>query len=84
MSYDPELLKSLSPAQLEQRRRDIIDEMRKLAAPLKDAPTELLQELAFITGTLRRKTAGPPKEAKRTKRSTAPAASIDDLDSMMS
>lgn len=84
MSYDPELLKSLSPAELEQRRRDIVGAMQKLPRTYHDAPTEMLQELAFITGSLRRKTAGPPKEAKRTKRSSGPAASLDDLDSMMS
>ncbi len=84
MSYDPSVLKDMTPAQLEQRRRDIVSDMQKLPRTYKDATTEVLQELAFISGTLRRKTAGPPKEAKRTKRSVGPSASIDDLDSMMS
>jgi hypothetical protein len=84
VSYDPNALLMLSPSELEGRRREIIVEMSKLPRTYQDAPTEMLQELAFITGTLRRKTAGPPKEAKRTKRSSAPAASIDDLDSMLS
>lgn len=84
MAYDPTLLQALSPAQLEQRRRELIAEIAKLPRSYKDAATEVLQELAFLTGTLRRKTAGPPKETKRTKRSNGPAASIDDLEGMMS
>ena len=83
MSYDPTLLLALSPAQLEQRRREIVSEMALLPRTYKDAATEVLQELAFITGTLRRKTAGPPKEAKRSKRTAAPAASLEDLEGMM-
>jgi hypothetical protein len=82
--YDAELLKAMSPAQLEQRRRELVAKIAALPRSYKDAATEDLQELAFLTGSLRRKTAGPPKETKRTKRSSGPAASIDDLDAMMS
>lgn len=87
MSYDPKELQALQPAQLEQRRRDLRDEIAKLSINGTDlhlVPTEMLQELAFITGALRRRTAGPPKETKRTKRSTAPAATLDDIDAMLS
>ena len=87
MSFDPISIQNLSAAELEQRRRDLVASMAKLPNTFRDAPTATLQELAFITGALRRKTSGPPKEAKplkATKRpgSGAPAASLDDLDSM--
>lgn len=84
MSFDPEILKGLSPAELEQRRGQIVSTMAKLPRSYTDAPTEMLQELAYITGALRKRTAGPPKATKPTKtRSTAPAMSLDDLDSML-
>jgi hypothetical protein len=66
-----------TPSELEQRRRDII---LSLTTTYKgyddpDVPIDLLGELAFITQTLRRKNAGPPRRAaSRRSRPT-----VDDL-----
>jgi len=78
--FDPKSLEGKQPSELDQRRREIIVTLE--AFPKKwddpDIPTVLLEELAFITGTLRRKTSGPPKVAKQTKRgSTTPRATGD-------
>lgn len=68
-----------TPAELEQRRREIVKSLtenyRGYDDP--DVPTHLLHELAAITATLRRKTSGPPKVAKT--RATKKAVSTDDL-----
>lgn len=70
-----------SPAELEERRRQIVAKIA--AAPGgyddPDIPIEILQELSLVTGMLRRKTAGPPKAAKPTKRGNGPKLSSDDL-----
>jgi hypothetical protein len=69
-----------TPAELEQRRREIILSLTTTYSGYDDpdVPLELLQQLAIITSTLRRKNAGPP----RTKRQTNGKAklTIDDLD----
>ena len=58
-------LAKMTPEQLEIERRTSIDTIKtKYAGQLKDVPEELLQRLAFITGTLRRRASGPPKTAK--------------------
>ena len=49
---------SLSPQQLEARRREIVDSAR---GDYENLSTEMLQELSYISSTLRRRTAGPPK-----------------------
>lgn len=83
MSYDPKTLDALSPSELVQRRDEIVRQLSALPGQHKDAPTEILQELAFIYGALRRKTAGPPKVAKASKRSPTPAATISDLGDLL-
>lgn len=83
MSYDPKELESKSPAELQQRRSEIVAQLMLLPRTYEDAPTDMLQELAFITGSLRKKTAGPPKVAKASKRSPTPAATTDDLADLM-
>ena len=74
-------LQGKEASELEARRREIVS---KIAAMPKryddpDVPMELLQELALITGKLRRKTSGAPKEAKPTKRGSGPKMSLNDL-----
>lgn len=68
-----------SPSELEARRREIVHSLTHQYKGYDDAnvPLPLLQELAIITSTLRRKNAGPPRE----KRTTAPKriATVDDL-----
>lgn len=83
MSYDPSTLETKSPGELNQRRDEIVRELMSLPGQHKDAPTEILQELAFIYGALRRKTAGPPRVAKASKRSPAPAATVEDLGDLL-
>lgn len=68
----------MAPAALEQRRREII---LSLTTTYKgyddpDVPRELLQQLAVITATLRRRNAGPPKVAKKAKPTVKTAADI--------
>jgi hypothetical protein len=75
--YDPTILEAKSVSELQSRRAEILDQMR--GQPLSDAPTEVLQELAFIFTVMRRKTSGPPKVAKPSKRSTGPRMTVDDL-----
>lgn len=69
----------LTPSELEQRRREIVTSLTTKYAGYDDpdVPLTLLQELAIITSTLRRKNAGPPR-AKRTNGKAKPT--IDDLD----
>lgn len=68
-----------TPAELEQRRREIVMSLttRYQGYDDPDVPLDLLRELAFITSTLRRKNAGPPKSRKST---NGKKATIDDLD----
>lgn len=79
MSYDPQALETKSPAELHARRQEIVIEISGLPRKHDDAPTILLQELAFITGALRRKTAGPPKTARTSKRTVEPKLDTDVL-----
>jgi hypothetical protein len=80
--YDPSTLEGKSTAELQARRTEILATMN--GQPLGDAPTEILQELAFIFTVLRRKTSGPPKVAKPSKRSAGPKGNADDLMSLIS
>jgi hypothetical protein len=72
-------LEGKNPGELEQRRREIIGDLQTKYKGWDDptVPMSLLQELAAVTASLRRKTAGPPKAAKPPK-ITRPK-SIDDL-----
>lgn len=76
--YDPKLLEVKSTAELQARRTEIIDVMK--GKPLSEAPTEMLQELAFIFTVLRRKTSGPPRVAKPTKRNPTVGTTDDIMD----
>lgn len=80
--YDPSVLEGKSALELQQRRTEILDSMK--GVPMSEAPTEILQELAFIFTVLRRKTSGPPKTAKQSKRSSGPKADVDDLMGLLS
>lgn len=68
-----------SPAELEARRREIVHALTHQYKGYDDptVPIPLLQELAIITSTLRRKNAGPPRE----RRAAAPrrVMTVDDL-----
>lgn len=68
-----------TPAELEARRREIVHALTHQYKGYDDVnvPLPLLQELAIITSTLRRKNAGPPREKRvNTPRRTA---TVDDL-----
>lgn len=81
--YDPASLERKTPADLQARRDEILTLMN--GQPLADAPTELLQELAYIFTALRRKTSGPPREAKPSKRAGPKVpGTIDDLMAVIS
>jgi hypothetical protein len=71
--YDPTELGAKSPIELHARRAEILATIQTYPLSWKDPniPTELLQELAFIAGTLRRKNAGPPRAAKPQRRGSA-------------
>lgn len=68
-----------TPAELEQRRREIVLSLTTKYKGYDDpeVPASVLHELAAITATLRRRTSGPPKVAKRSK--IARTSSTDDL-----
>lgn len=68
----------LTPGELESRRREIVLSLTTVYRGYDDpdVPIELLHELAFITQTLRRKNAGPPKAKKPP---SAPKPTVDDL-----
>jgi hypothetical protein len=68
-----------TPAELEQRRREIVSSLTTTYKGYDDpdVPTHLLHELAAITATLRRRTSGPPKVAKKTR--VSKVSSTDDL-----
>lgn len=74
-------LDGLSPAELEQRRRDIVKLLSEMPGGYDDpnVPTETLHELAVITGALRRRTAGPPK-ARATSKAPTKKVTVADLD----
>lgn len=74
-----------SPAELEERRRQIVTQIAAAPKGYDDPsiPMELLTELSVVTAMLRRKTAGPPKTAKPSKRGNGPKLSIDDLASLI-
>lgn len=65
-------LSALSPLELEERRRQIVSGAK---GDYESLSTESLQELAFITSTLRKRNAGPPKVTKVAK----PKATLDSL-----
>lgn len=73
-------LANATPGELEARRREIVGSLTTRYRGYDDpeVPIELLQELAAITATLRRKTSGPPKVAKRSNGSKLPTT-LDDL-----
>lgn len=83
--FDPSTLESLSPAELHNRRRELVGEIAALPGGHEAASTETLQELAFITGAIRRKNAGPPKVTKPTKRGAdvKVVTSADDIDALI-
>ena len=54
---------SMTPQDLEARRREIVT---AAAGVYENLSNEQLQELAYITSSLRRRTAGPPKTARAT------------------
>jgi hypothetical protein len=71
-------LSAMAPLELENRRRAIVDDIVvKHKGNFEDPALELglLEELAYITSTLRKRSAGPPKAAKPAK----VKATIDDL-----
>lgn len=77
-------LENKTPAELEQRRREIVQSLTTDFKGFDDPaiPLPLLQELAVLTGALRRKNAGPPKKAKAP-RATKGKLTTDDLLSMI-
>lgn len=68
-----------NPQELEALRRQIITTMTTDYKGYNDpeVPIELLNQLAVITGTLRRKNAGPPKADKKPKAATVKATTDD-------
>lgn len=70
-----------TPAELEQRRRAIITSLTTTYKGYDDpnVPESILQELAVITGALRRKNAGPPKKAKEEPKTPKGKKTIDDV-----
>lgn len=67
-------LGSLSPMELEARRREIVASAK---GDYEALSVEFLQELAFIVSTLRRKNAGPPRVARVA--GSKPKPNIDSL-----
>ena len=79
-NLDPDTIDP-TPAELEARRREIVlsltTQYRGYDDP--DVPLELLQELAQLTSTLRRKNAGPskPRRANGARRIPVTAEDLD-------
>lgn len=75
----PLTLDTMSPSELEMRRRQIVDSFTTQYNGYDDpnAPLSLLQELAFITQKLRRKNSGAPRAKKPTNGKSKP--SLDDF-----
>jgi hypothetical protein len=67
-------LAALSPVELENRRREIVT---SAAGQYEKLSTDDLNELAFITSTLRRRNSGPPKA--KAPGSTKAKPTIDNL-----
>jgi hypothetical protein len=67
-----------SPAQLEQRRMEVIAEARKFTN-MDDVPLDTLRELSALTGAIRRGTAGPPKNARKDSTGKKRKLSSDEL-----
>ena len=65
---------AMTPLDLENRRREIVTAAN---GKYDDLTTEMLQELAYITSSLRRRNSGPPKEAKTS--GAKPKATLDSL-----
>lgn len=78
-------IEGLDPNQLETRRRAIITRLTTEFKGYMDpeVPRELLQELAVITATLRRKNAGPPAKPKPVKGEAKSKKSLDDVLGML-
>lgn len=64
---------AMTPLDLENRRREIVAAAK---GDYDNLSTENLQELAYITSSLRRRNSGPPKEAKA---AAKPKATLDSL-----
>lgn len=75
-------IRETDPMRLEARRREIVLSLTTVYKGYDDpdVPMELLRELAFITSTLRRKQAGPPRAKRPTSGRIKTPLSIDDLD----
>lgn len=74
-----ETTRDQNPAELEARRLAIIHKMTHEFKGYNDpkVPMAMLQELAVLTSTLRRRNAGPPKARSAAPRK--PAATLDDI-----
>lgn len=71
-------LEDKTPAELEDMRRQLVAKIKTdFAGDLDKTPVEWLKNLSAITSSLRKRNAGPPKEAK-TKAAKGPK-SLDDL-----
>lgn len=71
-------LASKSPEELENERRVLTAKIRTdYAGKLSEVPENILQRLAHITGTLRRRASGPPKVARAAGKKAKPT--IDDV-----
>lgn len=72
-------LDGMTPEQLEQRRRQIVQDLTSKYKGYDDpdVPATLLHELCAITATLRRRTSGPPKAPRKTR--VSKVSSTDDL-----
>lgn len=72
-------LENKSPQELELVRRDIIAKLQTDYKGYDDpnVPIELLNTLAVVTSSLRRKNAGPPKETKKRASPTVKAQTDD-------
>jgi hypothetical protein len=83
--FDPSTLDTFSPVELHARRRTLVEEIAALPGGHEAATTETLQELAFITGAIRRKNAGPPRTTKPTKRGAddRPKPTASDIDALI-
>lgn len=77
LSPAPEDLKAMTPEQLDAERRRIVGSAGGNYRNLSEGD---LMRLAFITGTLRRRASGPPKEPKAPKgpKTKPTLASIED------
>lgn len=81
LEYSGPDLSSLTPSELEQRRRDIVLSFQTQYRGVDDPtiPMDLLHQLAFITTTLRRRNAGPPKVKRTPAAKGGRVGTVDDL-----